>query len=107
MCDGCWEEEGRPDVWNERVATAVALLDDLYVLAPTGGPLHAEVDDWNVDHPVITPWEPWSDDDPEVNEQVWTIARQLAELLTAMPINERVSALAYHERFIPRPERVA
>ncbi len=91
MCSTCWEEHGRPANWSPQIAAALALVDELYGQHSTGGPLHAELDDWNVDEPMITPWV-GGDFDPATME----LAQRIADAFNAMTVADRVSVLAYH-----------
>lgn len=127
MCVNCWRDAGSPTTWNKQVARAVELLAELYEIHSTGGPLHAEVDDYNLDHDKITPWyNRWTDDeldalyvdgwaladfppdDPEVIEgpprSTRQICDELAALLTAMPAEDRYAAVALHDGYWQRDE---
>ncbi len=51
MCDGCWDEYGKPDIVNEKTEAALALVRQVYA-APRGGAggrLHIVLDDWNLE----------------------------------------------------------
>lgn len=99
MCETCWEEAGAPTVQPAGLGMFLILYDALYDEHPTGGPLHVELDDWNIDGdrefaPYYRPW-----DDAELHD----ICDAIAALLRGWTDDERYAALAYAERFIPRP----
>ncbi len=103
MCHDCWVEAGSPADWNDAVAEAVDLVDELYAQddAAGGGPLHCELDDWNVD--ITGPFEPYGSPG-NWSPETWQLSLRIAELLSGMTVDERYATLAYHEKFLPRPE---
>lgn len=48
MCINCWKEAGSPSIDNEKVRTAIRLINALYELHSAGGLGHVVFDDWNV-----------------------------------------------------------
>lgn len=87
-----------PADYNDRVREAVGLISDLYALAPTGGPLHVVVDDWNVEDGDLVPHQSTRDDgQPWYAPEVMDVACRLAEVMRAMSMAERISALAHQE----------
>ena len=48
MCDGCWEEAGKPKIKNEKVSLAAKLAESVYEFNCVGGNLHILLDDWNI-----------------------------------------------------------
>jgi hypothetical protein len=125
MCDTCWRDAGSPKDWTPQTGQLLALIDDLYRIHPTGGPLHVVLDDWNLDG-TITPYYdgcdpadldalhyegiPIADLDPAapaVVEQLGistrTLCDRIAGLLNDMTDAQRYAALAYHEGFVERP----
>lgn len=108
MCVDCWNAAGRPANWSPAVAKALALTRELYEIHSTGGPLHAEVDDWNVDEGVIVPaYSFWSDEDLDEVRHTGRSTRQvcdeLAAVLNAMPVDDRFSVLAFHDGLAEEP----
>jgi hypothetical protein len=114
MCRGCWEGEDSPTDWTPQIARAVVLWRRLYddLRQPTGGPLHVELDDCNLDYDEIVPsyslpamgGRPATDDGyaPEVHE----VCDELAALLTRMSTPERYATLAYADGFTSAPQGV-
>ncbi len=49
MCETCWQYFGSPTELPEGWEEIAALISDLYVDYPTGGLLHCELDDWNLE----------------------------------------------------------
>lgn len=127
MCESCWERAGCPTTWNDQIARVVELANALYEIHPTGGPLHCELDDWNLNG-TIEPWysgwdaadldtlhhDGWAVTDlpPEAPAVVGGLGRstrqicdELAALLNAMPEADRYAALAHWEGFVPEASR--
>jgi hypothetical protein len=105
MCDGCWREAGSPTERTPDTARLVELIGKLYEIHPTGGPLHAVLDDWNLDTAVIEPYyDGWRDED--LDDALWhggvstrALCDEIAALLNAMIVTQRISALAYADGF--------
>lgn len=89
MCRGCWIGYNSPSHVTPQIDEAATLIRELYAREPVGGPLHAVLDDWNIDG-AIEPWEPemWS-------SETRAIADRIAALFNAMPEVDRASALAH------------
>lgn len=98
MCHNCWEQAGSPTdlpATYNRFAELHKMLDDI---APAGGPLHVVLDDWNLDRWIEPyPGQPYRDPyDGTVDntEQVYTLCREIADLLNDMTEPQRYAALA-------------
>ena len=66
MCGACWIALGQPVMWVEEIAQAAELIRALYVLEETGGPLHVELDDWNLTGKIVPTYSiPGSEHRPE------------------------------------------
>ena len=111
MCGSCWDDHGKPVIWNEDIAVVVELLKQLYEREPTGGPLHVEVDDWNISGEVIKPLYGTEDRiassgllipgyPDRYSAETHEICDKLAALFTTMPVGWRASALAHHEGWV-------
>ena len=129
MCVDCWNEAGQPANWTPEIAEALELVRQLYAIHPVGGPLHVQLDDWNIDGNLM-PWcEGYSDAEldrlydidavgawpldelppeaPVVVEGIGRSMRQICEAIAAKmgPMSEadRMSVLAYHGRYVQQP----
>jgi hypothetical protein len=122
MCDSCWRDAGSPTERTPDTARLVELIGKLYEIHATGGPLHSVLDDWNLDTAVIEPYyDGWRAEDldalwygdipfaeldplaPAVVERLGVSTRalcdEIAALLNAMTVTQRISALAYADGF--------
>jgi hypothetical protein len=100
VCGDCWKKFGEPTIWNEDIAAAVELLKRLYELEPTGGPLHVEVDDWNIHYDMITPVYEMPGFPDHYSVETHEVCDKLAALLTVMPVGWRASVLAHQEDLV-------
>lgn len=91
MCRTCWEEHGSPTNRSPTIDKAVQLIYIIYEDNEVGMPLHTALDDWNIE----TKWERWSDHQDAVSEIAWEAAGDLCDIMNAMTIEDRASALAY------------
>ncbi len=126
MCDGCWHMAGSPTDWTPQTPQLLELIEDLYAIHPTGGPLRTVLGDWNLDRTIIEPsYDGWSGVDldalhcdgwpladlppeaPAVTEGLGRSMRQIcdeiAKLLNGMTVAQRYAALAYRDGFVARP----
>lgn len=92
MCQDCWREFGSPADQSAEIIEAAELIRKLYEAEPTGGPLHAALDDWNIEGPIRTDGG-YSAQDPPAS--VVEAVESLADLLNRMPVRARASALAH------------
>lgn len=129
MCAQCWDEGGRPANWSPDIKRALELVRDLYQINAVGGPLHAVLDDWNIEDQFLEPYYNGLDDDeldepyyagipiadlppeaPAVVEGLGRSMRQLCDeivrLFKAMPVEDRLSVLAYHSGLADEPNEV-
>jgi hypothetical protein len=105
MCQGCWDEVGRPTLWNSKVKRAVELIAAVYAAEPTGGPLHAVIDDWNIDDSDILVEEYVAGEGVgKCSPGADAAIRELMPLLGEMTVAERASALARGEGYFSPPE---
>lgn len=104
MCRECWEEEGCPSEITGHTAEFVTLVRVLYRDHPTGGALHANLDDWNVDGPFTLDSLYLHYEANETNlaclEYVLT---RICELANAMTPQQRMAALAVNEGWLANP----
>lgn len=99
MCESCWVGQGQPVAYDETVAEVAQLIRDLYVLEPTGGPLHVELDDGNVDGDVIAPTYASPGFPDRYSAETHRLADRIGQLMTPLPVPWRWSCLAHAERW--------
>lgn len=108
MCAGCWAGMDHPKDPGPNVDRVLHLIAELYKIHPTGGPLHCELDDWNLDAEVITPMYaiparggyPGHPDD--YSPEIHAVCDELAALLTEMTLDQRYAVLAFNDGFLAR-----
>jgi hypothetical protein len=99
MCENCWIGHGSPSHTTPEIERAAELIGRVYQESPVGAPLHAELDDWNIDG-TIRPWFGPGDDDDEFTPEFWAAVDELVGLLNGMPVADRAAALARHDGFV-------
>ena len=107
MCWECWAEDGYPSQTSPAIQRAAQLVRKVYGHWPTGGPMHVVIDDWNLDDGSVRGCrdaeprhyypQPYDAGPPENFGKAMTAARELADLLLAMPEPDRAAALAHFE----------
>lgn len=108
MCGSCWEQLGCPVLFDTEIEECARLINELYELCPTGGPLHCELDDMNLGALQITPMYaiPASANgmrkaiEDDYSEEVHRICDRIAELMNGMTEGQRASAVAHHEGWV-------
>jgi hypothetical protein len=110
MCRGCWESNDSPSEWTPTTGRVIELIRELYEIYPTGGPLHAALDDWNVEYdghlkplyaiPAYGP-RPASPDDYDARTH--EVCDEVSARLLSMTVPQRFAALAYWEGFLGMP----
>lgn len=115
VCEACWVEKGCPVIFDEMVEECARLIGDLYVLCPTGGPLHAELDDMNLNGEIrplyaIPAYRHDHYVSPEIPDnyspEVHQICDRIAELMSEMTVGQRISAVAHFEGWAAQGARV-
>lgn len=99
MCRTCWVDKGRPRDLPPNGAEIVALIDRLYQQpdSSAGGPLHALLDDYNLD--CVEPWL-----DAEWLPSTVELANQIADRMRPLTEAQRGAIIAEREAWInPRP----
>jgi hypothetical protein len=100
MCEGCWREYGGHAIVNERTLDAARKVGLIYEFSDVGGDAHVVVDDWNLGDDNIR----WNLADGmgihEHTAEQRRIVRDALEALLALPMPERVSAMAIHDGFV-------
>ena len=88
MCFTCYEKAGEPKELPPEVDRFIALADELYDEHPTGGPLHAVLDDWNIDGEI----KPY--DSIEVGGRTRELCDEIAALMNGWTVDQRYAAMA-------------
>lgn len=101
MCRACYEEAGSPVVDNAAVRRAAKLIGDLYEVAPTGGRAHIVVDDWNLESTHVEYCLAQIDHGASLDDSASLAARDCLLALQSLSVEERATALAMHEGWIP------
>lgn len=108
MCYACYmdhDDDGgirlpapAPHPETDRLVELIGRLYDLPECG-AGGPLHCELDDWNLHAEVITPMykTPWRPDN--WSPRVHAICDEIAAIMNCMTEEQREYALAIHEGF--------
>jgi hypothetical protein len=106
VCQGCWEQWGSPAVDTPAVREAARLIGAVYGFGETGGNLHVQLEDWNLEQDLFL--DALALPDAEFNvwggppEQV-AAERACAAAMAALGDDERASALALYEGFWGSP----
>lgn len=110
MCKSCWVNADSPAEWAPTTSRVIELLRELYLIHPTGGPMHAALDDWNVEYdghleplyaiPAYGPRPAYPDNWDARTHQ---LCDEISALLLAMTVEQRFAALAYWEGFLDMP----
>lgn len=109
MCEGCYEDYGRPTIVTDRTLAAAELIRQVYEYSIVGGNLHIVVDDWNLEDDDLEfclkeiakggRSDPNYSDECDSKEQL-VIEERCCKLLANMSLEERVSALALHDGYL-------
>jgi len=98
MCKGCYENYGSPEIFNSEIFAVSVLIDVLYKFdgGESGGNLHIQLDDWNLDDCHFEAFEEWSEygtiDQP-------VLERRIFDMMKKMSVRDRASALGLQEGF--------
>lgn len=96
MCEGCYEEYGRPLVKCGSTDKVVSLIAAIYENSCVGGGMHIQLDDWNIeDDHFDAECEGFLETDTE---------RQCFALMKAMSLDERATALAMYDGYITQSQ---
>lgn len=115
MCDGCWEEDGCPQIDTLAVREAAVAVAAVYAqeYGACGGNLHVVLDDWNVEDESLAfcrqqiasggykpqpRWPGCMKRRPDSAEEL-AVEMRCHDLFKALTESERRSALALHRGF--------
>lgn len=93
MCLNCYERFGEPKIVSEKTKAAAQLIAKVFEIHGTGGNLHCQIDDWNLEDEFfdeLVEYTPTSDEQRSAE-------RACFNALKAMTLEERASALAIHD----------
>jgi hypothetical protein len=96
MCKGCYYDSGAPTMIPDNAAEIVDAIRALYAhpRGAVGGPLHVELDDWNIEDGF---WEPWSGEghlsDP-YGPGIMTLAQTVADHMLPLSEGQRAAVMA-------------
>lgn len=104
-----WRENGCPILMNEEIERFIWLRNEIYKFCPTGGPLHVQLEDLNIDmfdEKIDWSYKWWFD-----SVQEWTgegadvetrkaLFEEIVTLANWMPESWIAAALAYAEGYI-------
>jgi hypothetical protein len=93
MCADCWQKAGSPTERTAETDELVDLIDKLYLDHVTGGPLHAVLDDWNLDGHIEPYCDGWATKD--LADGTRETCDRIAAILNGMTPGQRYAALAY------------
>jgi len=91
MCEGCYEEYGRPNIINEITISAAKLIERVYSFSEVGGNLHIHLEDWNIEDEYFEEFVVYR---IEASEYQISAEKECFSMLKAMTLKERASALA-------------
>lgn len=100
MCEGCYEEYGRPAIINDRTLAAAALAARVYEFSAVGGNLHIVLDDWNIEDDNLEFCAKQIADggyEGRDSPEELAVEKECCEAFMAMTLDERASALAIHD----------
>ena len=96
----CWEDYGSPKIENASVHNAANLIAEVYKYTSTGGNLHIQIDDWNIEDEYWEKYENWLEGIgyTDIHEQV-NAEKACFDAMKILSLEERASALALHDGF--------
>lgn len=99
MCQFCYVDEypGPPDLPDntDEIVDRIRLLYSL-PHCDMGGPLHVEIDDFNVDFD----WKPYQFDPPYYSDEAMKVASEICNLMKPLTVKQRADVLARFEGWI-------
>lgn len=105
MCEGCYEEYGRPTIITDKTMAAASLVRRVYEFSCVGGNLHIVLDDWNLqDENLQFCMDEIKKGGYEGRDSPEELAAETecCEAFIALNMDERASALALHEGYLEK-----
>jgi hypothetical protein len=97
MCEGCYEEYGRPTIINGKTLAGAELVRAVYKYNGVGGNLHVQLDDWNIDDEF---WDEFKVYHADSSAEQVEAEKECFEAFKHMNTDERASALAIYDGFL-------
>lgn len=94
MCHQCWEYEGSPQIDCDGVREAAALVQEVYLFAPTGGNLHIVLDDFNLNNDDLAFCQRRIESADYSREEWRQVERKCCEAMMGLDRQGRASAIA-------------
>lgn len=95
MCRSCWADWGSPTELPPNADEIVTAFTEVYEHEDggTGGPLHVQLDDFNVEGD----WKPWDIDDEDryYPDDLYEICSRVQALVAPLPDEQRAALIAY------------
>ncbi len=105
MCYGCYEENGKPAIVNDKTKKAAELITNIYNQkdGAAGGYAHIVTDDWNltdddIEYCINSANEKSSED--YISEQCRLVCIECLNYIKELTLEERYSAMALSNDFI-------
>lgn len=98
MCEGCYEDFGRPQVRSARVRRLRDKIERVFEMNYVGGNLHIQLDDWNIEdeHFAEPEMKVWDDD---TSPERLAIERDCYAAMRRATLEQRASALGLYDGF--------
>lgn len=101
MCQACYVDEYGGDDLPDPPANTDQIVDLIRLLyslprCDMGGPLHVEIEDWNIEDD----WTPYQFDPPYYSDEAMKVASEICNLMTPLTIKQRADVLATWEGWI-------
>jgi hypothetical protein len=100
MCEGCYDDDGRPALVSQRTLLAVDAICRVYAWCSVGGNVHAQLDDWNLEDEHFEEFVNYQDEAPAAQVAA---ERACFDRMAGLSIDERASALAMAHGMMPLP----
>jgi hypothetical protein len=99
MCSACWSEEGEPAINTPAVREAAAAVEAVYNHSCVGGNLHIVLDDWNIEDDSLEFCRVQIERGDHGTEEERATERRCHDLMRALSVPERASALALYSGY--------
>lgn len=99
MCEGCYDDFGRPQIRTARVRRMRKKIERVYEFNSVGGNLHVHLDDWNIEDEFFEDleMEVW---DKDASPERLAAERDCYAAMRRATLDQRTSALAMFDGFL-------